>query len=667
MNTHPTCKSLLQAFAVAILLTLTLGLLPRTEAQNLNYNWCFSPAYDAWRGFPEPVIDGTISPPEDIGWSNSFRYVFNNGTTDPDVVVLARAQNGHLDLGVTVKNDPDLSIDDTIVIAFGWYDSSRPGPANSPNTFARIHVSPVTTGGVPASGTWTYWSGTGSNSTVTWSASPQNQVAWLNEHTTSGGVIPALTWSTEIRIQLGASALPVPTGQPLSFYFNLFRAQADGFVTQFPWPSNKTTRLAGTDPDLLLLNIISNTPAPSFWGRGIIGATTNCNGINFSRTDITSNPAYIVANTDVALTALLHNNSIDGATGATKAATQVTAAFSKAPFGMSGFNNWSPIGQVLLPSIAYDGPALGGAPGTPATVNWHTTTADLQGSTEGHNCIRVQLTSSEEATTFINQGEFNNMWVHSASRFEATPVLDTKGLSIKSRKKTQRIHITTDSRFKYAYADGYLKEISSGTLTSELNMRFIGQAETSLHCNVGNKRYNLLEPLISYGYIIQHAQVLDFQKAFEEKHAERLNALYQEYRANVIKINKALPMERKITTNKETLPMAMEEPMAARSMQMKAPAEMDIISKLEISLPAKRPSIEILNKMPVATRINHIRLLNTFLATLPDTPQTSDWQLTMPKVLKRTAKGKPNQYIVEVPTEGEVLLPSVIEALEKTR
>ena len=637
---------------LALIVTLVLTTLwcTRTEAQRPNYSWSFSPAYAAWRNFPEPVIDGNIDSafPGDIGWSSAFKYVFNNGTGVPDVVVLARAKDDYIDLGVQVKNDPSWDLTDTIVIAFGWKSSPGTGP---PDTFARIHVQPLLAGGVNMNPLSTYWTGTGGNNAVTW-ANQQNNVTWLEQATTTGGnPNPGgnKTWDTEIRMHLGTTKLPVPKQQPLSFYFNLVRAESGSSLplgaTEFPWPSDKAGRTALTDPGIIKISI-QNTPAPQDWGKGIIDSTANCFGINFSQSDISSVPQYLIANQAATLKAVLHNNMVDGQSGVGKAANKVDVTFFKAPYGMSGFNNWSQLGLITLSTIPYDGPGLGGAPGTVAQIPWTPTTADLLGGMAGHNCIRVQLSSTEEATAFVNQGEFNNMWVHLTSKFISEPVLQVKGLpKPPGGGNTRRIHIDVTKSPQFAYADAKLPNIRPGTLTAQLTCSFIGSFETELFCDVGTNRHYLNGSLASYGYVLQHPLSKATHASFEQWQGSALDLLYGAYRLRELTL---AGLDQPPYTNRTQVPLPHNRAALAQADGTHAP------------LPEKRPTMAEIVKMEPALRDLWISRINTLLNELPAKPPTSLWRLALPAAFKPVPE-RTGSYVVDVPVEGEIRLPTSFE------
>jgi len=353
-------RRMLAAFSAILLLTHV------SLAQQAGFNWCFTPA-----SLGVPTIDGTVDEPNELGWFSAFEYTFNNGTGDPDVTVHANASTTDLNLAVQVKNDPTWDLNDTILLAIGW----KAVGTGSPDTFAGIRLRPLQNGGVATPPKWSYRPGSGSTANVNWGAE-QADVGWLSSKTVTGGSAPNRTWDTEIKMTFGAAKLPVPSGKPLFFYFNVFRVCSapvcpstapgdDGQVVQFPWPSVKADRLDLTGDTLMPTDNIDSTPLPSLWGKGIINSTSNCTGVNFSWGDISSTPAHIVANQPVKLTAKLHNNS-----GNNQAATNVLAVFRKAPYGVSAFNNWFPLNQVNVPSVAWDGPALGGGAGTPAQIDW---------------------------------------------------------------------------------------------------------------------------------------------------------------------------------------------------------------------------------------------------------------------------------------------------------
>jgi hypothetical protein len=244
----------------------------------------------------------------------------------------------------------------------------------------------------------------------------------------------------------------------------------------------------------------------------------------------------------------------------------------------------------------------------------------------------VQLSSTAGDTEFVNQGEFNNMWVHQTSKFTSEPVLQVKGLpKPPDGRATQRIYIDVTKGSQFAYADAKLPDIRAGTLTAQLTCSFIGSFETGLFYDVGTNRYYLNGSLASYGYVLQHPLPKVTQGSFEQLQASALDLLYEAYRL--------------------------------RQLQIARLANSEYTNRTQVPLPEKRPTMAEIVKMAPAVRDEWITTINTLLNDLPTRPSTSMWRLTLPAAFKPVSE-RAGSYLVEVPVEGELKLPTSFEVLE---
>lgn len=401
---------------------------------------------------PEPVVDGVMS--GDLGWTQSFRYLFVNGTTAPDAIVQGIKDSNFLYMSFEVNLDQTFDNDDAIVLAF----SPGGGAAND----RRIHIYPIF-GGVGASGTVRevdYW-----NNSATWNTSGTTKVvnpAWLmnNIRVTSanGGTN---SWYVEISIPINnvaANADPnldtginFPATGTFGLYINVLRVNSTvnpKQVDERHWPSKAP---------VVKKFLETNTPDPSKWGQGSRGGT-NCSGVAVIPSSIyTSNtPAsQISLNLPNTFYAKAYNVSVDSS-GAFIQANGINATFKIANFGLgnpwtnipatSGTNPTSPDINI---AAATSGPPAAQGVGimsmgwtlTPAERTIYSTTATI------HQCVLVELNSTNPGTVFLNKSAWTNMdFVDTHSPFERQASIGTGGIELPAGRDSHQLML---SEFTY--------------------------------------------------------------------------------------------------------------------------------------------------------------------------------------------------------------------------
>lgn len=563
----------LKSFAVVA------ALLPGANAWSAEHRtFCFSPAYAGWRGFPVPTIDGVIDFPQEKGWAPAFKYVFGNGTPDPDVVVYGFFDNVNLlEMGFTIRNDKTYDDTDQIAILFE-YDDATP-------KYGELIINPIAKdianqSGPPGSPGYAHYNTTDNADDATVGAhwtSGVTDPAWLKVQrvTTPDGVnscagaensLPLhpgtkCRWDVEISIDRSVAGAP-PVFQIKRMFVDVVRADRSSGSAQaveFTWPQDITSAMNNyTFGDFDHFNqtgpgIGPGTPPTAIWGPAKVNESTSCNGVWFrgmgaTISDITSSGGNVFTqNQQVTLSAHIHNSSVDGATGTGMVAKSVSATFYHAPFGMTGFNNFIQIPPVAASAnpknptdpldIAYDGPTDFNtvSAGTQLKVDWKPTTlcpatcpappASCDCDT-GHQCMLVMLTSTVNNTSFVNQAEFQNMWINPASRFDdGAAVISVKGQPVPQGATRQRLQIASTQSVQFSFADGSIG-IPGGTLTSQLTWLFHGARFTGRYLTIKGVKHEVWTPLASYGYIVQHPLPTDVQKAFEERHANLVGPLH---------------------------------------------------------------------------------------------------------------------------------------------
>ena len=495
------------------------------------YNFCFGPTI--LRSVPNPdLTDGIIE--ADNGWLNATTYNGGDGAPDPDIILRGNkftASNSHniIALGVTVLNDTMFDAGDAIVILYqqgAQYGSLEIAPLS--NDIAGAY--PVNSGSAKfrtsttgASGTWIDQGG---------------KPAWLSWGTTAtagGGPCTASQPGTSCawRVEIGIDST---AGGPSSFdkfyvdVVRFYRVGATAQSNQFSWPPNNTL-VDATDSTI--------TPDVSTWGGASVGSTTLCKGVNFGYADISAAPLDVSGNLKVnvseTLMVKLHNSGAD--------APGVIANFSHAPFGLCGLVDscFQPIGATSTPVSCGNGnaapnccvgagaciPPDPGNAGTALTVNWTPQPSDVpSGQTAAHHCFRVKLESTVSGTTFVNQGDFHNMWIDKAnSPVAVSATLNMKGVPAPALGKPIRVRLGTQRSTQYAYADGSLPDVPVGQLTSQVVVQYHGSRFTGKYVTVAGHKSEVWEPIGAYAYTVQHPLEADFQKSFEERHSKLITSM----------------------------------------------------------------------------------------------------------------------------------------------
>jgi len=413
----------------------------------------------------------------DPGWNGGFRYVFGNGTTNPDVVVQGIRDSSYLYLSLEADDLPSLTQpgDPTtiIVLAFDF----RVGSATSP--LQKIMVKPVVASPViqtnPAnivgvnSGTVSYWTGATNSagvatwtsiSTPSWLLNPNNQVGYLEQPTGT------YHWFLEMKLPITASTntgVVVPSTGTFGLYANVFRVTTGGVYEESWWPPTSGLYEPGCAPGSVVGGCTPDGQVPdpglvgaSPWGTSTVDPAQTCNGVSVGSqindifTDNTPNSKISltpgVANT---FHAYIQNTSVDGS-GTPIIAQQVKATFKIANFGLPSADSWGmpgtlPGGSGLSnnPTSPADIPATTCiSPGPPtgstdpncilSTGKWtlnSTEITDYSPSAATHQCILTQLDSTPgNNTTIINNAAIQNMdFGLGASKFERVAEISAKG------------------------------------------------------------------------------------------------------------------------------------------------------------------------------------------------------------------------------------------------
>lgn len=225
-------------------------------------------------------------------------------------------------------------------------------------------------------------------------------------------------WAVEVRIPRGA-----PFNLPASGFFGLYAGVIDydvfaGNVFQYTWPFNNaagTTLLSGT----ISPGSTNAIPLQAHWGNVSLDASLPT-GVSITSQDISTDhgSSLISINQPNIFTAKAHNHG-------TTTAQAIKATFQLANFGLPAFGSWENIGTSSVLDISPTASQN-------YTLNWSVPADRVDDYTaHDHQCIRVQLSSTNPATSFINNSAQRNMdFVVTSSPFTSKPTIATAGYHV---------------------------------------------------------------------------------------------------------------------------------------------------------------------------------------------------------------------------------------------
>ena len=509
-NTHPSRTASRNLRRPRSPLLLTIGLIiVLSSAVALAQQLCFNPVTSSTQppnwGQP-PLIDGLIAtgdprcfnggnPPPltcsgpDLGWTNSFSYVYNksDGPVTADVIVEGITQGNYLYLSVQANNTTPTIGGATdplnaVVVAFD--------PDNKGDKMQWFVIYPVSTAGTGAkqnAGSVTYYynetslSGSGIYSNV------QNSQSWLPGNNGSGApgwvkpVPPSAlwtgpcstigvaciqsyldgpAWSMEMALPITGdptTGLIIPTSRTFGMYIDVLRVIGTASSTpgweqwdQASWPPNNpmpgcSNNQAQTCP--LEQSIPqTQTGGPSGWGMGTVAINPSpaCNGVSIGsqNLDITVTNSLPTTGTNViegnganTFNANVHNT-------AASAANNVGITFFIANFGLP--SEWQQVAQAPAVSAQYPG-GFGTAtiPSGGIPLSSQSWTPPLgQYSSNPHQCILATLSSnppiSNNTTFFTNYSAVQNMNFTNLSRAESPVEVSSKGYPVNPQHNTEQ-------------------------------------------------------------------------------------------------------------------------------------------------------------------------------------------------------------------------------------
>jgi hypothetical protein len=455
-----------------------------------------------------PVIDGTIA--GDTGWTSSFRYVFSNGTDSPDAAVQGIKDNDFIYLSFEVNNDLSYDDNDVIVLTFS--------PNGTAANDQRLEIFPNNTniqkpvGSDPRDvGYWTNsaaWDLGGARSAIP----AQTLIKVSNSGAPNSSNV---SWFVEMKLPIVGFNIPA-TGD-FGFYFNVIAGtRSNETAPEYFWPPITGGQISG-----LLDN---NTPGQANWGNGTRDPGKSCLGVSFDWSDITSNhnqdqiDAASMPNNNQ-FTAVLHNNSVDP-TGVPVTASQVTAKFSIADFGLAcaTCGSWTQIPVTKNPTDPHDILAGSSFPFT-SSPGWNITDPNQINAYKAipDQCILVDLDSKALNTFFVNKSARRNMTVQTASEVSRTPVINANGFDDNGKADQEfDLHVVSHQEVVKPGDNlpGHNIPSSTAVTTGGGNRNQVythltwiahGCRRTGKFVTIGNDKWEICEPTGAFGYSLLHA------------------------------------------------------------------------------------------------------------------------------------------------------------------
>lgn len=443
-----------------------------------------------------PTVDGTVS--GDPGWNGAARITYDNGTGHTPVAFQGVKSRDGTSLYFSFEVTDDLSFngDDIVVVGIR---PDRNAPAGGANDL-RFVIYPVGAG-----------TGSGAGQEPTAKHLSRDSASWTPVAPWPADPGLALkvaanpaghTWNLEMRLPVSLQISPTETlvlADQMLFYMNIIR-DFSTVASEFTWPL--LAPWVSGDFDTYPFSTAE-------WGYADKADTAIGHGVWIEMSDLrTTNtpdsyiePAAGFVNT---LQATAHNGMTRG--DSPVPAPRVTALYRLANWGIPGLDEW-----MAVPS---------GEPGAnPATVaqidaganhtfelQWSVNDAlRPQYQTHPHQCMMVELDSTSDTTevVFSRKSATRNMDFVRASVFMRDAEIGTAGYGPapegrQSHEFILRVRASEAALEQEAVKPGLLGRSSRLTWTCE------GYRATGKFIVVHGHRYELYDPVGSFGYIASH-------------------------------------------------------------------------------------------------------------------------------------------------------------------
>jgi hypothetical protein len=443
-----------------------------------------------------PAIDGEME--NDKGWNGALRVNLNDAYGVPRKAVIQAGLAGNdFYLGINVKGGYGPSEGDRVVVGI----ASTPGDATKD---WRIIIEPF--GSTPAAGppqSALRWRNSG-----TWNNAGAAGTSALTTTELLGGVngdvkvgFNGTEWTAEMKFKI--HNLPASAGDndkvylPATGIFQIYVNALDTTTTwpysvsQMAWPACAEIYPFSTDANTDVLE--NNMPAPARWIRSSLNDRPECTGITLSWDRIgikdPSNPAVIISDmrrygpiveADQAAVQALPDNHNWPATkgppnvftaqpynGMSNPATKVTATFRLANWGVPSAESFAVIQHPAAVTPPLVNPTLPAAPEATIaagasgdlSMTWELSYKESgiykyanpnpYDSTRSHQCIQVDLDSTDPAVRFKNKSVQRNMDFVEASVFMADARVSSRGHSPPAAGRPKHLFaITVDSSMR---------------------------------------------------------------------------------------------------------------------------------------------------------------------------------------------------------------------------
>ncbi|HEY3836424.1 MAG TPA: hypothetical protein VGL72_07630 [Bryobacteraceae bacterium] len=493
------------------------------------YNLCFPST--TWFGAAAPTIDGNID--GDPGWRGAFQYRFDNGTSNPDVVVqgIRDGTNSNIYISVKVSNLMDLDQFSGVALAFD--------PSNGADLTKQqlVVIFPVIA--AAATGTTSppkeidYYRGSPWGASVPWSPAATVITAY-----NSAGA--SYQWSMEAQLKIdptGINGLALPASG-FGLYISVLTvpnekptdAQGSGLAVDYDWPPDAPTLGCSNAPTCEIPQSIpvNQSPGSLNWGAGSINPASVCQGVT-----VTSQTGNIYVNSPGNLTinrdsnpntffAYLQNTMVNN-TGTPVAAQGITATFKIANFGLP--DTWTIPGTLrgnliggdpTNPSVSI--PKSGAATLCSGAANNNNSNCILQTGTwilnsqeqtdyntpaTQHQCILVELASDPGSNTvFVNNSAVQNMNFPAPTamaRFHGIAEISARSFA---NEQVFELHVNTAQQVLKPQREA---AASGNQILSQLTWEAHGYRQTDGFLNIHGKKIRLGRSAGAFGYVIRQS------------------------------------------------------------------------------------------------------------------------------------------------------------------
>ncbi len=494
---------------------------------------CFPPH----RGVPgspnPPIIDGKVQ--EDVGWRGAYRVTYGNGTNVPHVAVqaLKHSSDNYIFLSFEVRNDPTFDNNDVIVINF------RPDAAVG--TFAndrKIVIYPLcdTYGaGGQACGTTTPDDKINQfprqirfyRNSQSWVEIPASQISNLEAKVRSYTDGNNKAWNVELKIPTSTSNGGSQWGNfsdNFLFYYNVIRVSGTN-ASEFLWPESSPLTNGQVDQYPFY---------PWEWGKANKSSTAACNGVylsNYLDIGTSNSPSSKIGysaslpNTFVnTFYANVRNNS--EVNGVPKMAEDVQVRFRLANWGIPSLDDWSDIqvSNPTCPNVQSNPTCLKDiAAGTssssglePFNLEWKVPDPEIPlYQAHEHQCLLAEL-DSRSNTRITTKSIYRNMDFGTASKHIRPAEISAKGYrQVPEGFVDQQFSLQVYTN-EYVYGGGISfdtmklktllnkKQFDEKKPVSILNYNVHGYRYNGKVIIINEKKYDIIDPVGSFGYIISH-------------------------------------------------------------------------------------------------------------------------------------------------------------------